>query len=123
MIVKSVKPTIHASVQGTTTGRLLSYNPKTKKTHVLADGLFYANGVALSPDESFVLVVETLSVTIHKYWLKGPKVCSLSLHCLSLLTAVAVTVHSGRVPREVEYCSKLPVVLYASGVFVICGRL
>ena len=85
---------MYATLQGTTTGRLLSYNPKSKKTHVLADGFFYANGVALSPDESFVLVVETLSVTIHKYWLKGPKVCSLSLYCLSSLTAVAIVVHS-----------------------------
>ena len=75
----SVMPIVYASLQGTTTGRLLSYNPKSKKTRVLADGFFYANGVALSPDDSFVLVVETLSVTVHKYWLKGPKVCSYSV--------------------------------------------
>ena len=62
-------------MQGSVTGRLLSYSPKTKKTHVLAGDLFYANGVVVAHDQSFLLVVETMSVTIHKYWLKGPKVC------------------------------------------------
>ncbi len=61
-------------MQGSVTGRLLSYSPKTKKTHVLAGDLFYANGVVVAHDHSFLLVVETMSVTIHKYWLKGPKV-------------------------------------------------
>jgi len=56
------------------TGRLLSYSPKTKKTHVLAGDLFYANGVVVAHDQSFLLVVETMSVMVHKYWLKGPKV-------------------------------------------------
>lgn len=60
-------------LQGSTTGRLLSYNPNTKKTHVLADGFWYANGVAIAPDQSFVAFVETMSVSVHKYWLKGPK--------------------------------------------------
>ena len=61
-------------MQGSVTGRLLSYSPKTKKTHVLAGDLFYANGVVVAHDQSFLLVVETMSVTIHKYWLQGPKV-------------------------------------------------
>ncbi|DBA67847.1 TPA: putative alkaloid biosynthetic cluster, variant 4 [Trebouxia sp. C0005] len=60
-------------LQGSVTGRLLSYSPKTKKTHVLAGDMFYANGVVVAHDQSFLLVVETMSVTIHKYWLKGPK--------------------------------------------------
>lgn len=67
--------TIGRLMQGSTTGRLLSYNPNTKKTHVLADGFWYANGVAIAPDQSFVAFVETMSVSVHKYWLKGPKVC------------------------------------------------
>jgi len=40
-------------------GRLLSYDPTTAETTVLLDGLFYANGVAVSADGAFVLVVET----------------------------------------------------------------
>jgi sugar lactone lactonase YvrE len=54
-------------------GRLLSYNPKTKTTTTLLRDLSFANGVALSPDQSFVLVVETGKYRIHRLWLKGPK--------------------------------------------------
>ncbi|EFN57394.1 hypothetical protein CHLNCDRAFT_20987 [Chlorella variabilis] len=58
---------------GAPMGRLLCYDPATASTSVLAHGLWYANGVALSPDESFVAVVETCSMRARRYWLKGPK--------------------------------------------------
>lgn len=54
------------------TGRLLRYDPKTKRTRVLLRGLQYANGVALAPDQSYVLVVETASYRVRVYWLTGP---------------------------------------------------
>lgn len=54
-------------------GRLYSYDPKTKKTELLMDSLHFANGIALNGDESFLLVNETASYRIYKYWLKGPK--------------------------------------------------
>lgn len=54
-------------------GRLLSYDPATETTKVLADGLYFANGVAVSEDESFVLVNETWKYRVIRYWLKGPK--------------------------------------------------
>ena len=54
-------------------GRLLSYNPNTKTTTTLLKGLAFANGVAVSPDQSFVLVVETGKYRIHRYWLTGAK--------------------------------------------------
>lgn len=37
------------------------------------DGLFFANGVALGPDDAFVLVNETGTAKIHRLWLKGDK--------------------------------------------------
>lgn len=40
---------------------------------VLVDGLKFANGVALSADESFVTVAETAGYRLTRYWLKGPK--------------------------------------------------
>lgn len=61
-------------MQGAASGRLLSYNPKTRKTHVVAQGFWFANGVALSGDESFVAVVETNTQTVHRVWLTGAKV-------------------------------------------------
>jgi len=54
-------------------GRFLAYDPKTKTTRTLLRDLCFANGVAVSPDQSFVLVVETGSYRVHRVWLKDPK--------------------------------------------------
>jgi sugar lactone lactonase YvrE len=54
-------------------GRLLVYDPSTDETHILLDGLFFANGVALSSGADFVLVAETYRYRIRRYWLKGPR--------------------------------------------------
>jgi sugar lactone lactonase YvrE len=40
-------------------GRILAYHPDTRRTEVLADDLYFPNGVALTADESALLVVET----------------------------------------------------------------
>lgn len=53
-------------------GRLLSHHPATGKTELLLDGLCFANGVALSEKEDFLLVVETGAYRIQQYWLTGP---------------------------------------------------
>jgi sugar lactone lactonase YvrE len=53
-------------------GRLLAYTPATGKTRILLDGLYFANGVALSSNEDFLLVNETWAYRIQRYWLKGP---------------------------------------------------
>ena len=39
----------------------------------MLDNLFYANGVALAADESFVLVAEFLAFRIVRRWLTGPR--------------------------------------------------
>jgi sugar lactone lactonase YvrE len=54
-------------------GRLLAYDPKTRTTQTLLSNLSFANGVAVSPDQTFVLAVETGEYTIHRVWLTGPK--------------------------------------------------
>jgi sugar lactone lactonase YvrE len=54
-------------------GRFLSYNPATNQVKVLLKDLYFANGVALSQHEGFVLVNETYRYRIVRYWLKGPK--------------------------------------------------
>jgi len=54
-------------------GRLLAWRPATGKTEVVASGLDFANGVALAPDESYVLVTETSSYRIRRVWLAGDK--------------------------------------------------
>jgi sugar lactone lactonase YvrE len=54
-------------------GRLLAFDPKTNSTRILLDNLYFANGVAVSPDQTFVLVVESWEYRIQRYWLEGPK--------------------------------------------------
>lgn len=54
-------------------GRLLRYDPETGKTNVLMNDLYFANGLALSQSENYLLVAETTHYRIRKYWLKGDK--------------------------------------------------
>ena len=54
-------------------GRLLAYDPRSESTRRLLGGLYFANGVALSPDGSFVLVNETGAYRVTRYWLDGPR--------------------------------------------------
>ncbi len=54
-------------------GRLLEYDSTSGQTRVLLQDLYFANGVALSRDESFVLVAETFRYRVRRYWLRGPE--------------------------------------------------
>ncbi|MDH5674572.1 MAG: SMP-30/gluconolactonase/LRE family protein [Myxococcales bacterium] len=52
-------------------GRLIEYDPATRRTRVLLDGLNFANGVAVSHSGGAVLVCETGNYRVLRYWLKG----------------------------------------------------
>lgn len=54
------------------TGRLLRYNPDGSVDELL-QGLYFANGVALGPDDAYVLVNETGAYRVTRLWLKGPR--------------------------------------------------
>ena len=54
-------------------GRLLAYDPKTQLSRTILSGLHFANGVAVSPDQSFVLVNETGKYRVMRLWLVGPR--------------------------------------------------
>ena len=54
-------------------GRFMAYHPASGKTEVILKNLYFANGVALSQQEDFVLINETSRYRIVRYWLKGPK--------------------------------------------------
>ncbi len=55
------------------TGRLLSFEPSTGETQVRLENLMFANGVALGPDDGYVLVNETIAARTVRLWLKGAK--------------------------------------------------
>lgn len=54
-------------------GRLMALDPQTQTPRTLLRGIYFANGVAVSPDQSFVLVAETGKYRVRRYWLKDPK--------------------------------------------------
>ncbi|HEY3026586.1 MAG TPA: SMP-30/gluconolactonase/LRE family protein [Pyrinomonadaceae bacterium] len=54
-------------------GRLLAYASGTKTTRLVLGDLYFANGVAVSPDGSFLLVVETGAYRVRRVWLNGPR--------------------------------------------------
>jgi sugar lactone lactonase YvrE len=53
------------------TGRILEYDPATRKTRVVAHGLMFANGIALSQDEQSLFVAETGNYRIWRLPLAG----------------------------------------------------
>lgn len=53
-------------------GRIVAYNPDTRSARVIMDGLNFANGVAVSDDQQYLLISETGSYRVHRYWLQGP---------------------------------------------------
>lgn len=54
-------------------GRLLAWDPTTRQAHTLLRDIYFANGVAVSPDQSFVLVAETGMYRVRRLWLRGPR--------------------------------------------------
>jgi hypothetical protein len=54
-------------------GGLYSYNPEKKEVKTLIDSSFFGNGVTVSQNDEFVLMVDLTKYRIVKYWLKGEK--------------------------------------------------
>jgi sugar lactone lactonase YvrE len=65
-------------LEGRGTGRLFAYSPQGELT-VIAEGLGFANGVAVSADQTFVLVNETTRSQITRVWIAGPKTGSVDI--------------------------------------------
>ncbi|MGI9260629.1 MAG: SMP-30/gluconolactonase/LRE family protein, partial [Woeseiaceae bacterium] len=54
-------------------GRIFRFDPATGSTALLMDGLNFANGVAISEDQQFLMVNETGSYRVLRHWLSGDK--------------------------------------------------
>nr|AFK43571.1 unknown [Lotus japonicus] len=52
-------------------GRVLKYNPVSNETTIVLDNLAFANGVALSKDQDYLVVCETWKFRCTRHWLKG----------------------------------------------------
>ncbi|XP_006345201.1 protein STRICTOSIDINE SYNTHASE-LIKE 11-like [Solanum tuberosum] len=58
---------------GDISGRLFKYDIATKQVTLLLSGLSGPIGVALSKDNSYVLITESIAQRIRRFWLKGAK--------------------------------------------------
>ena len=54
-------------------GRLLALEPQSRRPRTLLRDIYFANGVAVSPDQTFVLVAETGMYRVRRVWIKEPK--------------------------------------------------
>jgi len=53
-------------------GVVFAHDPTTGNSRVVLDDLNFANGIAVSDDQQFLLIAETGSYRILKHWLAGP---------------------------------------------------
>ncbi|XP_028968710.1 adipocyte plasma membrane-associated protein [Galendromus occidentalis] len=63
---------IYIVMEYDTTGRILTYDTKTKKSGVLIDGIAFPNGVQLTADKKALLYSELNAKRINRYELQGP---------------------------------------------------
>ncbi|KAJ7979231.1 Strictosidine synthase [Quillaja saponaria] len=54
-------------------GQLIKYDPSSNETSVVLDKLAFANGVALSKEEDYLVICETWTYRCLKYWLNRVK--------------------------------------------------
>ncbi|KAE8023058.1 hypothetical protein FH972_008810 [Carpinus fangiana] len=90
---------LQAILLGDTTGRLMKYDPRTNKVSVLLKGLAFPNGVVLSDDRSFLVVAESGTFKLLRFWLRGSK-------STSRRTAVEVFSRLVRSPDNIKKNSK-----------------
>lgn len=75
----NIEQYIYDFLEGRPNGRLLSYDPSTKQTKTLLSDLYFANGVAVSPDQNYVIFCETPLRKCKKYYIKGEKKGSVDM--------------------------------------------
>ncbi|XVF62271.1 hypothetical protein PTKIN_Ptkin08bG0204100 [Pterospermum kingtungense] len=59
--------------EGRPYGRLLSYDPVSKRTQVLLTDIYFPNGVAVSPNQEYLVFCETSMRRCKKYYIQGNK--------------------------------------------------
>ncbi|KAF8377716.1 hypothetical protein HHK36_031100 [Tetracentron sinense] len=60
-------------LEGRPHGRLMSFDPSINQTEVLVRDLYFANGVAVAPDQSFVVFCETVMRRCRRYYIQGQR--------------------------------------------------
>jgi ribose transport system permease protein len=60
-------------VEGRPNGRVLCYDPATRKTRKVIKSFYFPNGVCVAHDANSVLVASTTDCRIYRHWISGPR--------------------------------------------------
>ena len=60
-------------------GQIIEFKPSTGEARVIVDDLNFANGIAISDDQTYLLIAETGSYRILKIWLEGAAAGSIEV--------------------------------------------
>jgi sugar lactone lactonase YvrE len=69
----TMEATLHDVMEHGGHGRVMEFDPATGAARVLLDNLAYANGVAISESDDYLVVVEMNEYRILRHWLSGPR--------------------------------------------------
>ncbi|MFK5979177.1 MAG: SMP-30/gluconolactonase/LRE family protein [Rhizobiaceae bacterium] len=61
------------ALEGRGNGRIIMYDPKTKKTSTVLRNLIFPNGIVLASDNQSILFAESWNCSVKRYWFEGPK--------------------------------------------------
>jgi len=61
------------SLEGRGNGRIILYDPKTKKTKTVLRHLVFPNGIVVGSDNQSILFAESWNCSVKRYWFGGPK--------------------------------------------------
>ena len=61
------------SLEGRGNGRIICYDPRTRKTSTVLRGLIFPNGVVLASDRESIMFAESWNCSIKRYWFDGAK--------------------------------------------------
>lgn len=64
---------MYEALESAPNGRLIKYDINSGECSVVLDELFFANGVAVSHDETYVLVNETMRYRTKRVYVRGPR--------------------------------------------------
>lgn len=79
LVLSNFRNYISVILSGDKTGRLMKYDPQSKRVDVLLGNLSFPNGVALSQNGDFLLVAETSECRVMRYWLRTSKAGSFEV--------------------------------------------
>jgi sugar lactone lactonase YvrE len=64
---------MHEALESAPNGRLLKHDLGTGQCSVVLTDLYFANGIAVAPDDTYVLVNETMRYRIKRVYVRGPR--------------------------------------------------